>query len=378
MAASDSYVPGLCVDGAIVSPQRLSRLSHARFLQLYRSCTFLADAITSSATILVLELLNTRWTATQAGSFHSAFALATIGGALTAVLLSKEPVRDRRDVTSRIRQTEAVLRASTTSLLFICAIDLMLHLHLLGASSVIALIAIPALVAIERHCAIHIRRRLRASGYGLSVRSARISSLRPTQRIAPVNSRRVFRFASAQRLMDVTLSGALLFLLGPLFLLIAIAIRLDSRGSAFFIQERVGKGGRRFQILKFRSMFVTARPYEVSPVRSSDPRITRVGRILRRLSLDELPQLINVIKGDMALVGPRPEMPFLVQRHRAVHQKRLKVKPGITGLWQLSGDRPRPIHENIQHDLRYIRNGSLFLDLAILAHTLFRASCGGI
>jgi lipopolysaccharide/colanic/teichoic acid biosynthesis glycosyltransferase len=96
------------------------------------------------------------------------------------------------------------------------------------------------------------------------------------------------------------------------------------------------------------------------------------------LGLDELPQLINVLKGDMAVVGPRPEMPFLVERHRALHHQRLKVKPGITGLWQLSPDRQHPIHENVHHDLYYIRNGNLFLDLAILIHTLFRAVPGGI
>jgi lipopolysaccharide/colanic/teichoic acid biosynthesis glycosyltransferase len=186
------------------------------------------------------------------------------------------------------------------------------------------------------------------------------------------------RFVQLQRVLDIAVAGFLLFLLGPVFLMIAIAIRLDSTGPSFFIQERVGKNGRHFQILKFRSMFVTAPHYAASPRRSSDPRITTVGRLLRRLGLDELPQLINVLKGDMSVVGPRPEMPFLVERHRALHRERLRVKPGITGLWQLSPDRRHPIHENVHHDLYYIGNGNLFLDLAILVHTLFRATPGGI
>lgn len=186
------------------------------------------------------------------------------------------------------------------------------------------------------------------------------------------------RFMQLQRVLDIVVAGFLLFLLAPLFLIIAIAIRVDSPGPSFFIQERVGKNGRRFQILKFRSMFITAPHYAASPKRSSDPRITRVGRLLRRLGLDELPQLINVLKGDMSVVGPRPEMPFLVERHRALHRQRLRVKPGITGLWQLSPDRRHPIHENVHHDLYYIAHGNLFLDLAILVHTLFRATPGGI
>jgi lipopolysaccharide/colanic/teichoic acid biosynthesis glycosyltransferase len=129
---------------------------------------------------------------------------------------------------------------------------------------------------------------------------------------------------------------------------------------------------------KFRSMHATAPRYGLSPTQSSDTRITSVGRFLRRTSLDELPQLINVFLGNMSLVGPRPEMPFIVRRYNSRQRQRLQVVPGITGLWQLSADRAFPIHENIHYDLSYIRNRSFFMDLAILLHTPLRALRGGI
>jgi lipopolysaccharide/colanic/teichoic acid biosynthesis glycosyltransferase len=109
-----------------------------------------------------------------------------------------------------------------------------------------------------------------------------------------------------------------------------------------------------------------------------DPRLTKVGRILRRLSLDELPQFVNVVLGDMSLVGPRPEMPFIAQNYNSAERKRLNVMPGITGLWQLSGDRAFPIHESLDYDLYYIRHRGMFMDLAILIHTVAFAMRAGI
>jgi lipopolysaccharide/colanic/teichoic acid biosynthesis glycosyltransferase len=120
-------------------------------------------------------------------------------------------------------------------------------------------------------------------------------------------------------------------------------------------------------------MHASAPKYEFSPMKANDPRITRIGRFIRRTSLDEFPQLINVILGNMSLVGPRPEMPFIVQDYTSEHRRRLQVTPGITGLWQLSADRASLIHENIQYDLYYIRNRGFFMDIAILIHTLFFA-----
>jgi len=159
-------------------------------------------------------------------------------------------------------------------------------------------------------------------------------------------------------------------------LVIAILIKVESKGPAFFRQERVGKQGTRFQMWKFRSMHHNVPSYEVSPTTPMDERITRVGRLIRKVSLDELPQLLNVLAGDMSLVGPRPEMPFLVNRYNTFQRQRLEVIPGITGLWQLSADRAFHIHENIQYDMYYIRNRGFFLDLAILFHTIVFAVRG--
>jgi exopolysaccharide biosynthesis polyprenyl glycosylphosphotransferase len=185
-------------------------------------------------------------------------------------------------------------------------------------------------------------------------------------------------YESQKRIADIIAASTLMLLLFPLFLLIAILIRLDSPGPALFIQKRVGRNSEPFRIVKFRSMFVGAPIYAASPTSSSDPRITRIGRLLRRVSLDELPQLINVLLGSMSLVGPRPEMPFVVERYDERQQQRLQVTPGITGIWQLSADRSFPIHHNIEYDLYYIRNRSFFMDVAILIHTLAFALCGGI
>ena len=185
-----------------------------------------------------------------------------------------------------------------------------------------------------------------------------------------------FLYLYFKRYLDLLLSITILAILSPLFLIIVLAIRLDSRGPAIFFQDRVGKNGEIFRLYKFRSMDKDAKPYEVNPIDISDPRVTRVGRFLRKISLDELPQIINVIKGNMSLVGPRPEMPFIVEKYNEIQRERLKVTPGITGLWQLSGDRKKAIHENLDYDLYYIRNVSFFLDLAILIETVFFAFRG--
>jgi exopolysaccharide biosynthesis polyprenyl glycosylphosphotransferase len=189
---------------------------------------------------------------------------------------------------------------------------------------------------------------------------------------------RPWLYSGAKRATDLVLSSILLVLLSPLLFLIAMLIRWDSPGPALFVQERIGRNGVRFRMYKFRSMDTRVPKYELSPTTPKDPRITRIGRILRRTSLDELPQLMNVLRGDMSLVGPRPEMPFIVERYDAQQRQRLQVIPGITGLWQLSADRSFPIHHNIQYDLYYIRNRSFPMDVAILIHTLFLALHGGI
>jgi exopolysaccharide biosynthesis polyprenyl glycosylphosphotransferase len=185
-----------------------------------------------------------------------------------------------------------------------------------------------------------------------------------------------WQYEAIKRVFDFLAAITLLILLFPLCLALALMIRLDSPGPVLFRQQRVGKNSKLFTLYKFRTMGVTAPAYQFSPTESNDPRITRVGRFLRRTSLDELAQLINVVKGDMSLVGPRPEMPFIVEQYSTAHTQRLRVKPGITGLWQLSADRAFQIHENIQYDLYYIRHRSFFMDFAILLHTMIFAMHG--
>jgi len=172
-----------------------------------------------------------------------------------------------------------------------------------------------------------------------------------------------------KRLFDILFSACLLLPVAPIMALIALKIKQDSKGPVIFKQKRVGKNGKVFQMYKFRSMYVNTEPYAITPASNTDPRITPFGRFLRRTSLDELPQFINVLAGDMSVVGPRPEMEFIVKQYNAVQSQRLKVKPGITGLWQISLDRSKPIHEVIEHDLYYIENQSLWLDLKIIWDT---------
>ncbi len=173
-----------------------------------------------------------------------------------------------------------------------------------------------------------------------------------------------------KRALDVLLSLALIVLLAPVFFGIALLVKLGSKGPVFFKQDRVGVGGQLFPLLKFRSMYPDAPKYAHSPTSSKDPRITAIGRVLRRTSLDELPQLFNVLRGEMSLVGPRPEMPFIVANYGPVERGRLRAKPGITGLWQISHARTSPIHEYVDYDLFYIEHQNIFLDLAILISTV--------
>jgi exopolysaccharide biosynthesis polyprenyl glycosylphosphotransferase len=173
-----------------------------------------------------------------------------------------------------------------------------------------------------------------------------------------------------KRVVDVVGASIGLMLLGPAMLWCARRIVRESPGPAIFQQERVGRGGKIFQIQKFRTMYADVERYAVAPKDGSDSRITPFGRFLRITSLDELPQLFNVLKGEMSLVGPRPEMPFIVEAYDEWQRRRLSVKPGITGLWQILGRKDLPMHENLQYDFYYIRNRSLGQDLAIMARTI--------
>ena len=227
-----------------------------------------------------------------------------------------------------------------------------------------------------------------ASQYGRlprSLRSSRVTRLR--NRVAAASRRGMWRHATrvtdvVKRGIDIAVSGLLLLMLLPLFLLVALAIRLESPGPVFFRQVRVGCLGQTFSMWKFRSMFIDAEERkEALEARNEmqggvlfkmkdDPRITRVGRTIRRLSIDELPQLWNVLKGDMSLVGPRPALPLEVSQYSLEERDRLAAKPGITCTWQVSGRSDIPFDEQVVLDVDYIRDQSVKNDLKLLVKTV--------
>jgi exopolysaccharide biosynthesis polyprenyl glycosylphosphotransferase len=184
-----------------------------------------------------------------------------------------------------------------------------------------------------------------------------------------------------KRALDIVLSIVIIILLLPLLAAVATAIRLDSRGPIFFVQKRVGKDGKTFSFYKFRSMVSGAerlkqRLEHLSETEGpifkikKDPRITRIGKFIRRYSIDELPQLFNVLKGDMSLVGPRPPLPSEVAKYTPYHKRRLSVRPGITCLWQISGRSNISFYEWVELDIYYIGYRSFLLDLKILMRTI--------
>ena len=184
-----------------------------------------------------------------------------------------------------------------------------------------------------------------------------------------------------KRVIDVV--GALLLLLlgAPFLLLVALLIRLDSPGPALFRQVRVGRDGRRFRIYKFRTMVIDAEERKASLMAlneagdglfklSDDPRVTRLGRLLRKTALDELPQLLNVLQGSMSLVGPRPLVVAEDQRVAGWHRRRLQLTPGMTGVWQVMGSARIPLREMMALDYMYIVNWSVWSDLQIMLRTI--------
>lgn len=223
---------------------------------------------------------------------------------------------------------------------------------------------------------------MEVAGPRLSLRPAAGISLLHVERPAD-DVARLF----AKRFVDVVLTSFLLLCVWPLGLIVALAIKLESRGPVFFLQQRVGAHGRSFMMVKFRSMVVDAEDRkadvscgnEVNAVlfkHRRDPRITRVGRVIRRLSIDELPQLLNVLVGHMSLVGPRPPLPSEVARYEPDALQRLRVRPGMTGLWQVSGRSDLDWERSLRLDLWYVDNWTPVLDLQILVRT-GRAVLGG-
>jgi len=177
-------------------------------------------------------------------------------------------------------------------------------------------------------------------------------------------------YLAAKRLFDIALALALLLVFAPLLLALGVLIRLDSPGPALFWHDRVGQWGRRFRMLKFRTMSRETDPMAPKPGSSYDPRITAVGRMLRRTAIDELPQIWNVLRGEMSFVGPRPEMPCFAESYGERERVRLSVKPGMTCLWQINAPRGQPVHAHLEYDLEYLRRRSFWFDIALLWKTL--------
>lgn len=186
----------------------------------------------------------------------------------------------------------------------------------------------------------------------------------------------------AKRSLDVVVALFMILLLSPVFVVTAILIYMEDPGPIFFIQKRVGKNGKHFDFIKFRSMVVNADKLKDKLIEQNeskdgvifkmknDPRITRIGRFIRRYSIDELPQVFNVLKGDMSLVGPRPPVPREVAEYTLEDRKRLHVTPGITCIWQVSGRSDIPFKQQVQLDLDYIQSQSLWKDIVLLLKTI--------
>jgi exopolysaccharide biosynthesis polyprenyl glycosylphosphotransferase len=207
--------------------------------------------------------------------------------------------------------------------------------------------------------------------YHLLAYKVRIESLDSIPLITRPDRRPSLAQAVARRGLDLLIATGVLVLLAPVLVVVAALIKRESPGPVFFVQQRIGKDGRPFPMIKFRTMHHHMSGDAPAPRSSYDPRITRIGRWLRRYSLDELPQFFNVVAGHMSVVGPRPEMRFIVEQYGPLERERLRVKPGITGLWQISYARAAEIHENLDYDLYYIENQSLLLDVVIVALTGF-------
>jgi lipopolysaccharide/colanic/teichoic acid biosynthesis glycosyltransferase len=213
----------------------------------------------------------------------------------------------------------------------------------------------------------------------LLIERSAVASSSGRERVATVDARSAAK--TAKRVFDIAVAATALILLAPLVACVSLAILLDTGRPIFFRQRRVGQYGRLFDIWKFRTMVPDRRTRNVGPPAglaerrrahksAGDPRLTRVGRFLRRTCLDEIPQFWNALRGDMSIVGPRPELPEIVEQYEDWQHARHLVTPGITGWWQVNRDARIPMHRASQLDLYYVEHWSLWLDLVILVRTI--------
>jgi len=204
----------------------------------------------------------------------------------------------------------------------------------------------------------------------------------PDRDVTLPRERSIVTRGALKRAFDLVVGSLAVLVAAPLLLLLMVAIVLESQGNPIFAQERLGLNGKRFRLLKLRTMVADAerRRAQIEHLNEAlpplfkvrnDPRVTRLGRILRATSLDELPQLINVVRGDMSIVGPRPRLPYELSMDDPAIQRRLSVKPGLAGLWQVSGRATLNFDEALTLDLAYVENWSFWLDLKLIARTLW-------
>lgn len=218
---------------------------------------------------------------------------------------------------------------------------------------------------------------------GLSEFTMKNTSLKERKEILPKVKDIKVPYEFTKRLCDIVLSSVGIIVLAPFFLLIGIAIKIDSKGSTFFIHKRIGKNGKIINIYKFRTMYEDSEDmiqkfskeqieeYKENYKLKQDPRVTKIGKILRKTSLDELPQILNILKGELSIVGPRPVVSNELEKYGPNKEKFLSIKPGLTGYWQVNGRSLTTYEERIKMELYYVENRGMWLDIKVFLKTIF-------
>ncbi|MGY1849363.1 MULTISPECIES: sugar transferase [unclassified Blastococcus] len=365
-----------------------SFLSYAAALELSRALVVVAIPALTAATLLGRYAARTRLRALRAqGRCTKKVVVVGRGGAVLELVgrLQRERFGGLEVVAAAVTPADRVRVAERAGVPVAGLDDVLLLADTYGADTI-------AVTSASETAAQYLRQlswQLEGTGLELLVAPGLIEVAGPRLHIRPFEGLPLLAveepcFEGWRRVvkggMDRAVAALALLALSPVLLLIAAAVRLTSPGPVLYRQERVGLGGRTFTMLKFRSMVVDA-DQQLDALRAenisdgplfkirADPRVTPVGRLLRRLSLDELPQLLNVLGGAMSLVGPRPPLPAEVARYDSSVSRRLLVKPGLTGLWQISGRSDLSWEESVRLDLRYVENWSLALDVVILWKT---------